>query len=334
MVSTIEPVYGFPSEAAAQFPSCVQLTLCHYICNVGCLSCPVGRLNRGDSEARSLWEADGANRQFMSWEVFEKAARETGQHPKAFMRFHARGEPTLHPRFVDMIDYAKTVGVTTVQVFTNGVSMDKSLALRTLQTRLDVIEFSVHGHSQTYQALMGNEHFEQVVGNVLRFVRLRDELDARTKIVVSAVDQPGFQPDKETHRQFWTGRVDQVILRPYHSWGGRIPSQVAADTAQRRPCPQIWTRLTVGPTGNILFCFNSWDEKESEIAGDLMTPGATIAGIWQSERYAQARAAHLAGNYTLDCCATCTDWVGSSWGDNSYESLLRKFKNSSPALGC
>lgn len=333
-MSATEPFYGFSSEAAAHFPSCVQLTLCHYICDVGCLSCPVGRLNRGDPEARARWEADGAHRLFMPWEVFEKAARETGHHPESFMRFHARGEPTLHPRFVDMIDYAKSVGVTTVQVFTNGVSMDEALARRTLQARLDVIEFSVHGHSQTYQALMGNDHFEQVVENVLRFARLRDDLGMETKIVVSAVDQPGFQSDKEAHRQFWTGRVDEVILRPYHSWGGRIPSQVVVDTAQRRPCPQLWTRLTVGPTGRILFCFNSWDEKESEIAGDLTTPGATIAGIWQSERYGEARAAHLAGNYTLDCCATCTDWVGSSWGENSYEALLRKFKESPLDPGC
>jgi hypothetical protein len=333
-MSTTQPAYGFPDEAAARFPSCVQLTLCHYICNIGCLSCPVGRMNRGDPEACTQWEADGANRLFMRWEVFEKAARETGRHQESFMRFHARGEPTLHPRFVDMIDFAKTVGVATVQVFTNGVSMDETLARRTLQAGLDVIEFSVHGHSQTYEALMGSDCFEQVVGNVLRFVRLRDELGARTRIVVSAVNQPEFQPDKEAHRQFWTGRVDEVILRPYHSWGGRIPFEVVVDTTPRRPCSQLWTRLTVGPTGKILFCFNSWDEKESEIAGDLMTPGATIAGIWQSERYTQARAAHLVGNYTLDCCVTCIDWVGSSWGDNSYEALLRKLKDSPSAAGC
>ena len=329
-----EPSYGFPSEEAARFPSCVQLTLCHYICDTGCLACPVGRLNRGKPEARARWKADGSDRHFMPWEVFEKAARETGQHQESFMRFHARGEPTLHPQFVDMIEYAKSVGVATVQTFTNGLSMNESLARSTLQAGVDVIEFSVHGHTQTYTALMGNDQFKQVVDNILRFVRLRDEMGTGTKVVVSAVDQPGFQPDKEAHRRFWTDRVDQVILRPYHSWGGRIPLKRAEDTAKRRPCPQLWTRLTVGPSGKVLFCFNSWDEEESETAGDLMAPGATVARIWQSERYAGVRAAHLAGNYTLDCCARCTDWVGSSWGENSYESLLRKFKDSVPTAGC
>lgn len=326
MVTGDIQTYGFPNEAAARFPSCVQLTLVHYICDSGCVSCPVGRLNQGNSLAQAQWEAAGSARLFMPWAVFEKAARETGQHPTSFMRFHARGEPTLHPRFVDMIACAKQSGVATVQVFTNGMTMDEPLALATLRAGLDVIEFSLHGHTQTYAALMGNDKFEQVVANVERFVRLRDVLSAPTKVVVSAVDQPGFQAEKQTHRQFWAERVDEVILRPYHSWGGRIPRAEQPRPPERHPCPQLWTRLTIGPTGKVLFCFNSWDEAPAEVVADLMEPEATIAAIWQSARYHQARAAHLAGHYTLECCATCTDWVGSAWGQNSYESLLHKLR--------
>ena len=106
--------YGFPNADAARFPSCVQLTLAHYICDAGCLSCPVGRLNRGDPEAVVQWEADGAVRLHMPWGVFEKAASETGRYSHSFLRFHGRGEPILHPRFVDMIAYAKATGVKTI----------------------------------------------------------------------------------------------------------------------------------------------------------------------------------------------------------------------------
>ncbi len=318
--------YGFTSETAASFPSCVQLTLVHYICNSGCISCPVGRLNRGDPQAQAQWEARSSERLFMPWAVFEKAARETGQHPEAFMRFHARGEPTLHPHFVEMIAFAKQVGIATIQVFTNGLAMDEALATATLKARLDVLEFSIHGHFETYAALMGNDHYAQVIENVERFVRLRNALGARTKVVVSAVDQPAFQVEKETHRQFWAARVDEVILRPYHSWGGRIPCETQAPPPRRHPCPQLWTRLTIGPMGKILFCFNSWEEPPDEVVADLMDPETTIAAVWQSETYNEVRAAHSAGNYTLKCCAHCTDWVGSAWGKDSYESLLRKLQ--------
>jgi len=325
---------GFPGTEAAHFPSCVQLTLCHYICNSGCVSCPVGRLNRNDPQADAQWRADGGERLFMAWEVFEKAARETGEHPRSFLRFHARGEPTLHPRFVEMIAFAKAVGVTTVQVFTNGISMDEGLARQSLAAGLDVIEFSVHGHTQTYEQLMRNQRFEQVVENIQRFVRLRDELAKVTRVVVSAVDQPGFQIDKQAHRQYWTGRVDEVILRPYHSWGNRIPCEPAGEAPRRHPCPQLWTRLTVGPTGQILFCFNSWNEAEPDVVANLMANEVTISSVWQSTQYAQVRAAHLAGRYTLDCCARCTDWVGSAWGQNSYEALIDKLKDPSRVTPC
>lgn len=265
----------------------------------------------------------------MPWQVFEKAAIETGQHAHAFMRLHARGEPTLHPQFVEMISFAKQVGVTDVQVFTNGLTMNEDLAYRVLTAGVDVIEFSVHGHIRTYERLMGNKHFDRVVKNITGFIRIRDELEARTRVVVSAVDQPDFQPEKGTHQRFWRERADEVILRPFHSWGGRIACEVA-ETADRHPCPQLWTRLTIGTTGKILFCFNSWAEAEEEVAGNLLDEDATIAKIWRSEIYSRARKAHLAGNYTLQCCARCQDWTGSAWGENSYESLLQKFHSEQP----
>ncbi len=323
--SQVTGIYGFRNKESALFPSCVQLTLCHYICNCGCFSCPVGRLSQGDVQAHAQWQADGGKRLFMPWDIFERAAIETGQHPGAFMRFHARGEPMLHPQITDMMSFAKKVGVSTVQVFTNGLSLDEELARRVLDTGVDVIEFSIHGHTKTYSTLMGNACFERVVENVVRFVQLRNDLKKHTKVVVSAVDQPGFQTEKEDHRRFWSEYADQVILRPYHSWGGRVPCEVN-EPARRHPCPQLWTRLTVGPTGKILFCFNSWGEAESEVVADLLEPEVTLSGVWQSEAYARARAAHLAGDYTLHCCAKCRDWVGSAWGNNSYEALLQKLK--------
>ncbi len=320
------PCYGFLSEAARQFPSCVQLTLCHYICDSGCVSCPVGRLNWGDLEADLARELEPGRRVFMGWDVFAQATRGTAQYPHAFLRFHGRGEPTLHPQFAEMVAFAKQVGVRTVQVFTNGVSMNEEKSRAVLAAGLDVLEFSVHGHTHTYERLMRNGKYEQVKANILRFVRLRNETAAPTKIVVSAVLQPEFLPEKEDFHRYWSQRVDEVIFRPFHSWGGRVPCETTTEVTERVPCPQLWTRLTVGPAGKILFCFNSWDEDEPATAGDLTQPGTSIAGVWQSRLYADVRERHLAGDYMLPCCRCCEDWRGSAWGNNSYESLIRKLK--------
>ena len=184
-----------------------------------------------------------------------------------------------------MVHYAKRAGVRVVQAFTDAITLDEKKAAAILDAGLDVLECSIHGHDETYELLMRNGKRDQVRSNVIRFRRLRDDRGARTKLVVSAVDQPLFKCEKEAHRAFWSQHADEVIYRPYHSWGNRIGNVCASVPEQRHACSQLWTRCTVGPTGKVLACFNSWSEPLEETLGDLTQPGATLAAIWQSRTF-------------------------------------------------
>ncbi|MGH9936000.1 MAG: radical SAM/SPASM domain-containing protein [Blastocatellia bacterium] len=313
----------FESEAHRAFPVCTQVTLNHGICDSRCLSCPIGRLNYGDATAEVRAEFTPASRRHMPFEIFARVADEVARHPHAWLRLHARGEPLLHPRFVELVRYAKRAGVRLVQAFTDAITLDETKARAVLEAGLDVLECSIHGHEQTYESLMRNGKFERVRENVIRFRRLRDELGASTRLIVSAVDQPEFQTEKEAHRAFWSQHADEVIYRPHHSWGNRVDGVCGAVPETRHACSQLWTRCTIGPTGKALACFNSWSEVDEEVLGDLNEPGTTIAAIWRSERLDRIRQDHASGDYSLPCCRNCRDWTGSAWGQNSYEHLLR-----------
>ncbi len=312
----------FLTVAGRAFPSCTQVTLSHGICDSQCLSCPIGRVRHGDATEEVLREFRPGTRVFMSFEVFARVADEVAQHPEAWLRMHARGEPLLHPRFVDMVRYAKEARVSVVQSFTDAISLEENRAREILEAGLDVLECSIHGHHRSYEKLMRNGRFEQVRANVIRFRELRDALGAPTRLVVSAVDQPEFRPEKADHRRFWQDYADEVIYRPHHSWGNRIDGACASLPATRAPCAQLWTRLTVGPTGNVLACFNSWSEAPEEVLGNVLDPHTTLASIWRSSAYSAIRSGQLEGNYILPCCRSCKDWGGSSWGDDSYENLI------------
>ena len=312
----------FKNQDYKQFPVCTQVTLNHGICDSKCRSCPVGRVNFGDASEAVKQEFHYSRRVSLPFAVFKQVADEVAQHPHAWLRMHSRGEPLLHPRFVDMVAYAKQAGVRLVQAFTDAITLDEKTAVSLLNAGLDVLECSVHGHTTTYEQLMRNGKFEQVQANIVRFRRLRDNLHGPTRLVVSAVDQPLFQPEKEAHHTFWSQYADEVIYRPYHSWGNRIDKGCAAVPEQRPPCSQLWKRCTISPAGKILACFNSWSEREEEVLGDLTRPGTTIAGVWQSAHYQQIRQGHVDGAYTLPCCQDCQDWAGSAWDKNSYEHLL------------
>lgn len=312
----------FHDDEHRRFPACTQVTLLHGPCDSKCVSCPVGRYHFGDASPEVRREFHPSNRRYMAFEIFTRVADEVAQHRHAWLRLHARGEPLLHPRFVDMVRYAKQAGVRLVQAFTDGISLDEPRARAILDAGLDTLECSIHGHERTYELLMRNGRAEQVRENVIRFRRLRDELGASTRLVVSAVDQEEFQVDKEEHRRFWTRYADAVIYRPHHSWGGRVDAACRSLPEVRQPCSQLWNRCTVGPTGNVLACFNSWSEPQVEVLGNVMEPNTTIAAVWDSDRYGLIRKDHAAGAYTLPCCSACSDWRGSAWGDDSYEHLL------------
>ena len=313
----------FEDEQQRTFPVCTQVTLLHGPCDSKCVSCPIGRYHYGDASPEVKLEFAPANRRWMPWEVFTTVADEVACYPHAWLRLHARGEPLLHPRFVDMVRYAKVAGVRVVQAFTDAITLRERKARAILEAGLDVLECSVHGHDNTYQLLMRNGRFEQVRGNIIRFRELRDELAAPTRIVVSAVDQPQFAVDKQAHERFWRQYADEVIYRPHHSWGNRVNGVCGSVPEARHPCRQLWSRCTIGPTGNVLACFNSWSEPPEEVLGNVLDPDTSIAAVWQSPRYSAIRDDHANGVYDLPCCRSCKDWTGSSWGANSYEQLLQ-----------
>lgn len=314
----------FSNADQRTFPVCTQVTLLHGVCDSRCVSCPVGRVRFGDADAAAVAELGPRQRKFMPFPLFRKVADEVARYPHAWLRLHARGEPLLHPDFVAMVAHAKQAGVRLVQAFTDAIALKEPLARDILAAGLDVLECSVHGHNETYERLMRNGKYRNVVDNIVGFRQLRDASGAPTKLVVSAVDQPEFQSEKEAHLAFWSHYADQVIYRPYHSWGNRIPGVCGAQPEQRHPCAQLWTRCTVGPTGKVLACFNSWSEEEAEVLSDLSEPDSSIAAIWQSDLAHRIRQDHLDGNYSLPSCRNCRDWTGSAWGENSYEFLLER----------
>ena len=320
--TSIDAAKLFENPDHQLFPVCTQVTLNHGICDSCCLSCPIGRVNYGDATDEVKAEFHHTKRVSMPLSLFMRVADEVACYPHAWLRLHSRGEPLLHPHFLDMVRYAKQVGVRLVQVFTNATTLNEEKATGILEAGLDVLECSVHGHVNTYEPLMRNKKFKQVCDNIIRFRHLRDDFGATTRLVVSAVDQPLFQQEKDAHNAFWRQYADQVIYRPYHSWGNRIDGVCGTVPESRPPCSQLWKRCTIGPTGKVLACFNSWSERDEEVLGDLTNPDETISSIWQSARFSEIRLDHVNGNYTLPCCSSCQDWSGSAWGKQSYEHLL------------
>jgi len=317
-------VFGFQSEREVQFPTLVQLAMMHYICNSRCKKCPVGLCNRGKIGQDKTGEFDPKKRRFFPFKLFPKIADEMAKYPWSILRFHGRGEPLLHPNYTEMIAYAKKVGVGTVTSFTNGILLNEKITKAILDAGIDLLELSIDAYSEDlYREFRGTDYFHQVVQNAENFIKARNRRgdQIKTRVIVSAVDCPEFQPEKETFQKFWSERADMVIFRPYHTYGGRLPS-VACQSGELVPCAQLWTRFSINPWGQVNACFNDWADEE--IVGDLNEPEATIAKIWRDEKFETIRKASLKKQSILKCCDNClatkTGWI------YTYQRLLQKLQ--------
>jgi MoaA/NifB/PqqE/SkfB family radical SAM enzyme len=90
------------------------------------------------------------------------------------------GEPTMHPRFFDMVEYAAARGIK-VSTNTNGTLLNARRAERCVTSGLDCLHLSIDGATAaTYERIRVRGHFDRVVANLERLLETRDRLGSST----------------------------------------------------------------------------------------------------------------------------------------------------------
>ena len=280
-----------------------------YVCNAACPNCPYT-----NSNIRS----DYADRPFMAESTFKIIADQCGQHG-AWVRISGGGEPMLHPKAVELIEYAKQAG-SRVGLITNGSAFTEKSSLRLLEAQVDMIEFSVDAADpETYARVRKGLHWERLLHNVQRMVQLRNNLTSKTKIIASGVNQVGV--DIEKVAAFWSPLVDDFQKRKYLTWGINDPSKSADATPylppeDRVPCPFLFERLNVDSRGRVMVC--GYDIAAATDMGNIHE--STIRDIWHGRDFERYRQLHLAGKGNeIALCRNCPDWKYRSWRHNYWK---------------
>ena len=302
--------YGIRPEAQ-EFPMMCVLSFT-YICNSQCPNCPYT-----NSNIRS----DYKDRPFMNEDTFKIISDQCGEYG-AFIRISGGGEPMLHPKAVELMEYAKRVGAK-VGLITNGSRFTEESSIRLLEVQVDMIEFSVDAADpETYSKVRKGLNWDTLVKNIRRMVELRNKLKSSTKIIASGVNQVGV--DIKAVAKFWEPIVDNFQKRKYLTWGINDPSK-SADPApylpadQMIPCPFIFERLNIDSRGKVMVC--GFDIAAVTDMGNVHKK--TIKEIWHGEGFEYYRHMHLSkrGN-EIELCRNCPDWQYRSWKHN-YWKIIR-----------
>lgn len=338
--------YGF-KPGAELFPRHVPVSVA-YPCNALCPSCP---FHAGTSDIREQHRATP----FVRQDVWEGLAQEAGSH-RAWLRMSGGGEPTLHPRYIEMVQFAKQQGCH-IWSNTNGsrksryavAGMNFEILEAVIRAGIDVIEFSVDaGDPETYSVVRAGLDWGVLCRNVYHALVTREKEDRfrnrdipkRPRIVVSMIDQK-LCPDLDAAESYWRNfGVDHVIRRKFLRWqnggnpitpdGGRESAPFLDSLGEHGdpvPCPWLWERLNVDSDGRVAQCGDDILFKSGEALGyvhrrDLPGGVRTLTEVWRGPFMENLRAQHLAGKgFKQPLCATCTDACTKSWRYNWKKAL-------------
>lgn len=152
---------------------------------------PVGQCNLRCRMCAIQFRTDGPPTgppAFMEFDVF---TRLLDQFPNLEeLQLQGLGEPMMHPRFFDMVEYAVGRGVK-VGTNTNATLMNAGRAERCVTSGLDQIQISIDGATAaTYERIRVRARFDRVIANVEGLVAARRRLESaspRIRMVVVAM---------------------------------------------------------------------------------------------------------------------------------------------------
>ena len=263
-------------------------------CNLRCPFCAVTFKNWGPYRCG-----------YMELALFKRIIDEGVENGLCSMKLSLRGEPMLHPKLFEMIQYAREKGILDIYFNTNATLLDEDKINRLIDTGLDRVSISFEGITkEVYERCRVGAKFEEVLSKVkaLRLTRDRRGL-SYPQIRVQTVLLPELEESFPQYVEFWQSIADEVAyLDARHETLVDDHRGLAADWA----CPFLWQRMAILWDGTLLPCLMHGISDFS-----LMSLGnvneVSIKQMWQSERVSQYRQLHKSGQANkVEACDRCS----------------------------
>ena len=247
-------------------------------CTLRCTFCP----------ARQDMERDMG---YMDFDLYKKIIDENSH--VQFINLFLWGEPLLHPRIIDMIRYAKNKGIEVV-FYSNGTLLDEKMGKMILEAGPDRVVFSLDGVEGTYEKIR-NYPYKKVEQNILNFLALRKQMNARTAIDVSMVIGKDTEDGAKDFEKRWTSVADTVRMQRQNTYEKK---------ERTKSCFELWRgNIVIHWDGTVVPCFIDYDATVK--LGDAKKQ--SISEIYNGDSFQKIRVMHAKGKFP-GICHYCTEY--------------------------
>ena len=253
-------------------------------CNFQCKFCPTG-------DRALMKKTPGRNHGLMDFDLYKKIIDDICEFEKPIrvLRLYKDGEPLLHPKFPEMIRYAREKKCTErIDTTTNAVLLTPEKSLKIIAAgNLDRINISIEGvNAQQYLEFSRFKvDFAKLVENIRFFYEHKQNCEVIVKIngdILSEADKQRFYgifgdiADGvyiEHIMSCWPEfELKEVKVNQAHGIYGQEIKEVVV-------CPYVFYSFSINSDGTASICFLDWERKLT--IGDTKTQ--KVKDIWNGK---------------------------------------------------
>lgn len=254
-------------------------------CNASCIMCPRDKHEHGREHG------------IMDQAAYERSIDEVTALGAQKVVLTGFGEPMLDKRLELKIAYAKSKGLSTY-IISNGSILNSKRARTILEAGLDEIRVSFYGmQPATYNAVMQGLDFDKTMKGMTEFLRLRDELGAKTRVQVSYLEMEENKIDTGRFQEYWESRADAIeIWRPHNFGDGRSYRERLDEVEVKTTCGRPENGpLQIQWNGEVIPC--CYDYNNQIILGNAFTQ--PVLDVLNGPKYRLLRWAHRTKHFEV-----------------------------------
>lgn len=281
-------------------------------CNLRCIMCEYPLMQRG-----------GMN---MDIQLAKKVLKECAEWGISRVGLSRLGEPLLHPDITEIIEFAKECGIRHVSMVCNAMLLTEEKAKTLIQSGLDLILFSIDAATkETFERIRKGSDYEQVITNIERFIKMRNELSREKPWVeVNICLMKDNIEEAPLIIKKWGPLVERVKICPVvplEHTNDNLVVDAPTYTGRKKACDFLWTRMVVLSDGEVTVCCA---DKE----GDLSVGNAeksSLKELWNSEEIRRIRKIHFSKKFDeLPLCKQCF-MIDEDWF-NAEKAVIDKYE--------
>ena len=299
-------------QFVSKYPLLVDIELAS-VCNLKCPMC----YTISDEFKQKV------NAKLMDFDLFKKIVDEIADDVPA-IRLSLRGESTLHPKFIECIQYAKDKGIKEISFLTNGSKLDRENFIKMMKAGASWITVSFDGLGEEYEKIRKPLKYDEMLAKIKAIKEIKKEFGVNKPVIKIQGIWPSIKVNPEEFYNTLAPYVDSVAFNPLIDFHKSPDDKVFIDGFY---CPMLYQRLVIGADGLVMMCSN--DEENIHVIGDVNQE--RVYDIWHGDKLNKVRELHKkpCGYKELEVCRNCYLPVKTEDGEkaivNDREIIVRNY---------